>query len=67
MNDDNEDNWKFGIFYYNKNDKRLFPPKRNKFLGWTVNFANPYSVLAMLLAITLLILAVETLKKYNFF
>lgn len=67
MNEDNENNWKFGIFYYNKDDKRLFPPKRNKFLGWTVNIANPYSVLAMLLAITLLILAVETLKKYNFF
>jgi uncharacterized membrane protein len=59
----NEDNWKFGIFYYNKDDKRLFPPKRNKFLGWTVNFANPYSILAMILVITLLILVGESLKK----
>ncbi|WPO91735.1 DUF5808 domain-containing protein [Chryseobacterium sp. HR92] len=63
MNEDNEDNWKFGIFYYNKDDKRLFPPKRNKFLGWTVNFANPYSILAMLLTIILLILVVEWIKK----
>jgi uncharacterized membrane protein len=63
MNEDNEDNWKFGIFYYNKDDKRLFPPKRNKFLGWTVNFANPYSILAMILAIALVILVAESLKK----
>jgi uncharacterized membrane protein len=59
----NEDNWKFGIFYYNKDDKRLFPPKRNKFLGWTVNFANPYSILAMILAIALVIVVAESLKK----
>lgn len=59
----NDDNWKFGIFYYNKDDKRLFPPKRNKFLGWTVNFANPYSILAMILAIALLILVAEFFKK----
>jgi len=59
----NEDNWKFGIFYYNKDDKRLFPPKRNKFLGWTVNFANPYSILAMILVVILLLLVGESLKK----
>jgi len=29
-------NWKWGIFYYNKKDKRLFPPKKIKALGWTV-------------------------------
>ncbi|TCN53922.1 DUF5808 domain-containing protein [Flavobacterium circumlabens] len=27
-------------FYYNPKDKRLFPPKRIKQLGWTINFAN---------------------------
>ncbi len=44
-------NWKWGLFYYNKSDKRIFPPKRFKLLGWTVNFANPYSYLALLLLI----------------
>tara|TARA_R110000868_G_scaffold365881_1_gene628788 strand:- start:552 stop:791 length:240 start_codon:yes stop_codon:yes gene_type:complete len=39
------DNWKFGIFYYNKADKRLLPPKRQEWMGWTVNFANSKSVL----------------------
>ena len=28
-------------FYYNPEDERLFPPKRAKWAGWTVNFANP--------------------------
>ncbi len=37
-------NWKWGIFYYNKEDKRLMPPKRIPWTGWTVNFANGNSV-----------------------
>lgn len=41
----NPDNWKLGVFYFNKEDKRILPPKRNKMLGWTVNFANPVSIL----------------------
>jgi len=45
---DDPENWKLGIFYYNKLDKRIFPPKRMKYFGWTVNFANPYSYLTLL-------------------
>lgn len=40
------ENWKAGIFYYNPEDKRMFPPKRIAGMGWTINFANPYSLLA---------------------
>lgn len=47
-NRDNNSFWKLGVFYYNKQDKRLFPPKRMG-LGWTVNFANPLSVALFLL------------------
>jgi uncharacterized membrane protein len=32
--------WKLGIFYFNKEDKRIFPPKRIKQMGWTINFAH---------------------------
>jgi uncharacterized membrane protein len=39
-------NWKWGIFYYNKMDKRIFLPKIYG-LGWTVNFANPCSILIL--------------------
>ena len=49
-------NWKLGIFYYNKEDKRLFPPKRLKPMGWTINFANPKSILLFLGLIVLIIL-----------
>lgn len=42
------DNWIWGIFYYNKEDQRLLPPKRNPVMGFTVNFANPKSVLYMI-------------------
>jgi len=41
-------NWKAGILYYNPDDKRMFPPKKVKGMGWTINFANPNSILAFL-------------------
>ncbi|HEX7413544.1 MAG TPA: DUF5808 domain-containing protein [Bacteroidia bacterium] len=43
---DDPANWVWGVFYFNKKDKRIFPPKRLSMLGWTINFANPYSLLA---------------------
>ena len=47
--------WYLGVFYYNPEDKRLIPGKRVKWLGWTINFANPYSIL---LGIGILALAI---------
>ena len=44
-------NWIWGIFYYNKEDPRIFPPKRIAEMGITINFANPKSVLALLVAL----------------
>ncbi|SDI30758.1 hypothetical protein SAMN05421846_10683 [Chryseobacterium taeanense] len=54
-NRDQNSFWKLGIFYYNKKDKRLFPPKRTG-LGWTVNFANPFSVTLFILILIAIIL-----------
>ncbi|CAM3984625.1 MULTISPECIES: DUF5808 domain-containing protein [Flavobacterium] len=42
-------NWFLGIFYYNVEDKRILPPKRIAWMGWTVNFANPLSVSLLLI------------------
>ncbi|PWB20749.1 DUF5808 domain-containing protein [Flavobacterium sp. HTF] len=53
-------NWIWGIFYYNPKDKRIFPPKRTKQLGLTINFANPNSVLLF----TILIVILLMLSKY---
>lgn len=44
-------NWKWGIFYFNKKDKRIFVDKPNPNLGTTLNFAHPKSYLVLLIAI----------------
>ena len=49
-------NWKWGVFYYNRQDKRLFPPKKYPALGWTINYANPFSILALALIVVIVIL-----------
>ncbi len=38
----NPANWK-GFFYFNRQDQRVFVPKYYPILGWTLNFANPYT------------------------
>lgn len=55
-------NWKFGIFYFNREDKRIFPPKRIAQFGWTVNFANPLSIL-VIVAIIALTVFITRLRK----
>jgi uncharacterized membrane protein len=37
--------WKWGVFYFNPNDRRIFVPKRIEWLGWTLNFAQPVSII----------------------
>ncbi|KAA0127485.1 hypothetical protein FY557_12755 [Chryseobacterium sp. SN22] len=56
--------WKFGLFYYNKKDKRVFPPERYGF-GWTVNFANPRSVIAFSVILILIFIIGNCLKSQN--
>jgi uncharacterized membrane protein len=51
----NQGNWK-GIFYFNRKDPRLIVPKLYPSLGWTLNFASPYTYL-LVVAIVLIILA----------
>ncbi|MGA3015199.1 MAG: hypothetical protein ABSD71_14320 [Bacteroidales bacterium] len=41
---DDPTNYKWNVFYYNLKDKRLVVPKRNRILGLTLNFANPYAL-----------------------
>jgi uncharacterized membrane protein len=42
------ENYKWGIFYFNRKDPRVLVPKRNRFMGWTLNFASPYSYFILL-------------------
>ena len=43
----NPQNWKSWC-YISKRDSRILVPRRIRWLGWTLNFGNPYGVLAML-------------------
>ncbi len=40
--------WKWSIFYYNPDDPRMIVPKRIKWLGWSLNFAKPISIILLL-------------------
>ena len=44
----NEDYWKWGIFYNNSKDPAIWVEKRTG-LGWTVNFAHRISYLILVL------------------
>ena len=49
--DDDDKYWKWGVFYFNPNDDRLLPPKRYLWMGYTVNFANFYSIALIIVII----------------
>ena len=51
-------NWKLGCLYFNPDDKRIFPPKRIPWMGWTVNFANLKSIVAFLIMLSFLLFIV---------
>lgn len=50
-------NYKWGLFYFNPNDSRIIVPKRAKWMGWTLNFANPwtYVILATFICLAVLV------------
>lgn len=50
-----ESNWKWGIFYFNRDDKRIMVPKKNQ-MGLTFNFAHPVAVAVFCLAIVVILL-----------
>jgi len=44
----NPENYKWGIFYFNRKDHRILVPKRINMMGWTLNFANIYTYFLLL-------------------
>ncbi len=55
-NINNPNNYKYGVFYYNTDDRRIFVPKRNKYMGWTLNFGNHFTYLILGAIISMAIL-----------
>jgi len=49
--------YKWGIFYFDPEDSRVFVPKNIQWLGYTVNFANPltYLILAAFIALAIFV------------
>ena len=56
---DDPNNWKFGVFYYNKADHRIFPPKRIWQLGWTINFAHWPAWIILTLILLLIVFSIK--------
>ena len=42
----NPNNWR-GVFYFNPNDPRILVRRINPSMGWSLNFASPYSYIAL--------------------
>lgn len=42
-----------GFLYWDKNDSRFLVPKRNPWLGWTINLGHPWAGVAVLSLILL--------------
>lgn len=49
-------NWILGFLYFNRSDRRVIVPKRNPFMGWTVNFASIYSYFILVFIIGLFVI-----------
>ena len=56
--------WRWGIFYFNKNDKRIFPPRRYGLFGCTINFLNTKSILINIGIVVLILLIAILLKSF---
>ncbi len=59
LNRKNRNNWR-GIFYYNGKDYRIIVPKANPSMGWTFNFASPYTYI-IIIAVVLIIIGAQYL------
>jgi len=66
LNDPTNDpaNYKLGFLYYNSKDYRTVVPKRNKLLGWTLNFAKPTTYFFLILIIFVLLFATNNFSNH---
>ena len=50
----NPNNWR-GVFYFNSKDPRILVPKQHPMMGWTLNYASPYSYIGLILIIFIVV------------
>lgn len=59
-------NWRFfKSIYFNKDDDRIFLPKRIEWMGWTLNFAHPKAY-AILFSIPVLMIIIIMFAEKGF-
>ena len=61
--DKDPSNWKYGMFYVNKADKRIMVPKKHYGWGMTFNFCNPKSFLYL----ALIVIAITIFIGFTYF
>jgi uncharacterized membrane protein len=54
---DTPNNWRWGIIYFNPNDQRVIVPKRVHVLGWTLNMAQPASLIFLSTLLLIIVLS----------
>ncbi len=60
-NQQESNNW-IGVLYFNRKDSRVIVPKRISGMGWTLNFANPYTYIILIAIISIIIISSYLLK-----
>lgn len=63
---DDPNNWKWGLFYFNKADTRVLVDKRINWMGVTINFAHPKSYwffIGMICFFGFIVLMIALVKK----
>jgi uncharacterized membrane protein len=59
----NPENW--GLVYHCPQDPRVIVPKRQRYMGWTINFAHSMAIPALLLALLVPALPIVLLIRYH--
>jgi hypothetical protein len=59
-------NWTGGLFYHSKEDPRVIVPKRQKWRGWTMNFARVSAIPVLILMILFLVAPLYYLKVHGY-
>jgi uncharacterized membrane protein len=54
-------NWK-GLLYFNRKDPRIMVPKPSPSMGWTLNFASPYTYVTIICFILIIVASQLFLK-----
>ncbi len=56
LGENDPNHYKWGFLYYDPSDHHILVPKKIAWMGWTFNFANPFTYLIILCVVGLIYL-----------